>query len=360
MKNLVIKNLSFCANYCISCFALLLVFGDASAQTGLFDSDEVLNIKLSGRFSELFGKRDGVSENFPFVLSCLQRDSSKIEIPVEVQTRGHFRKMSENCEYPPLLIQFPKDGPQLASVFGEQHKLKLVMPCTGDEYLVREWLVYELYNLVTPKSFRARLVRVTLEDEKGKKKGNPFYGILLEEEKQVAKRNSMLAIDGKLQPQQIFRDSFLTMAVFEYLIANTDWSVQYLQNIKLLATDSFAVPFAVPYDFDHAGIVNAPYALPAEELLLKSIRQRRYRGYCMDDLKPFEPVIAFYNQLKDQIYSLYSNCTLLDAKYKKSNAQFLDQFYAAINNPKIWQKDFAYPCDKNGTGNVIIKGLKED
>jgi hypothetical protein len=38
----------------------------------------------------------------------------------------------------------------------------------------------------------------------------------------------------------------------------------------------------------------------------------------------------------------------------------LDQFYAAINNPKIWQKDFAYPCDKNGTGNVIIKGLKED
>ena len=163
-----------------------------------------------------------------------------------------------------------------------------------------------------------------------------------------------------IHTQQTQTEPFLTMAVFEYLIANTDWSTQYLQNIKLLAKDSTSVPIAVPYDFDHAGIVNTPYALPTEELQLRSIRERRYRGYCVKDIKQFEPVLAKFNQLKKEIYSLYTSCTLLDAKYIKNTTQFLDEFYTVINNPKLWQKEFAYPCNKNGTGNVIIKGLKTD
>ncbi len=343
----------------LSCF-LLLLFSNTPAQQGLFDSDEVLPIKLKGSLRGLLNDRSSIPKNFPLVLSVNKEDSSQLEIPVQVKTRGHFRRLKENCSYPPLLIQFPKEGPYLLSVFKEQKKLKLVMPCSGDEYVVREWLVYRLYNLVTPKSFRARLVQVTLEDEKSRKTGTPFYGLLLEEEKQMAKRNVMIAVEKKLKPQQLQPDAFLTMAVFQYLTGNTDWSIQYLQNIKLLAQDSLATPVAVPYDFDHAGIVNAPYARPAEELLMSSTRERRYRGYCMQDLKVFEPVIALYNRLKNEIYSLYSNCSLLDAKYKMSTARFLDEFFSAINNPKIWQKDFAYPCDKNGTGNVVIKGLKED
>ena len=100
--------------------------------------------------------------------------------------------------------------------------------------------------------------------------------------------------------------------------------------------------------------------MPAEELQMRSIRERRYRGYCVKNLKVFEDVIARYNRLKSDIYKLYSDCTLLDAKYIKSTIQFLDEFYETINNPKLWQKAFSYPCDKNGTGNVVIKGLKED
>jgi hypothetical protein len=258
------------------------------------------------------------------------------------------------------LIQFPKDGPQLSSAFREQKKLKLVMPCQGEEYVIREWLVYKLYNLVTPKSFRARLVKVKLEDARNKKSIAPFYGILLEEEKQMAKRNRAVAVEQKLRPEQTQADAFLNMTVFQYLIGNTDWSVQYLHNIKLLMPESQAVPVTVPYDFDHAGIVNAPYAHPAEELRMRSVRERRYRGYCMQDMKAFEPVIAQYNRLKNDIYKTYSDCPLLDAKYIKSTLQYLDEFYATINNPKAWQKEFGYPCDKKGTGNVVIKGLKEE
>ena len=327
---------------------------------GLFDADEVMHITLKGNLRNLLNDRTDIPKNNSLVLSYSKENSTEITMPVEVKTRGHFRRLKENCLYPPLLIQFSKQGAQLSSVFKQQKKLKLVMPCRGDEYIIREWLVYKLYNLVTPKSFRARLVKVTLEDDKNKKSVTPFYGILLEEEKQMAKRNKLVSVVRKINPEQTQPDAFLNMAVFEFLIGNTDWSIQYLQNIKLLAKDSITVPITVPYDFDHAGIVSTPYAQPAEELQMSSVRQRRYRGYCVKNMKVFEDIIARYNQLKNDIYSLYTNCTLLDAKYIKTTIKYLDEFYTTINNPKAWQKEFAYPCDPNGTGNVVIKGLKED
>ncbi len=331
-----------------------------SAKKGLFDTDNVLQITLSGNMRNLLNDRTNIPKNNSLVLSYRKEDSTEITMPVEVKTRGHFRRLKENCSYPPLLIQFPKEGPHLSSIFRKQKKLKLVMPCRGDEYLIHEWLVYKLYNLVTPKSFKSRLVKVTLEDAKNKKPGTPFYGILLEEEKQMAKRNKLVSVVRKLRPEQTQEDAFLTMTVFEYLIGNTDWSIQYLQNVKLLAKDSTAVPATVPYDFDHAGIVSAPYAQPAEELEMSSVRQRRYRGYCVKDMKVFEDVIARYNAIKKDIYNLYEGCTLLDAKYIKNTIKYLDEFYTTINNPKSWHKEFGYPCDPNGTGNVVIKGLKED
>ena len=119
-------------------------------------------------------------------------------------------------------------------------------------------------------------------------------------------------------------------------------------------------PVAVPYDFDHAGLVNAPYAKPAEELFMNSVRERRYRGYCVEDMKKFEPVFTFYNKIKNDIYLLYTNCNLLDEKYKNATLKYLDEFYTTINDPNKIKKAFGYPCDKKGTGNVVIKGLKED
>lgn len=336
------------------------VMQQPNAEKGLFESDDILNITLKGNLRELLNDRSDNPKNYPLVLAYTKENGTEINLPVELKTRGHFRKLKENCKYPPLLIQFPKKGPQTSTLFNQQNKLKLVMPCNTDEFLIREWLVYKLYNLVTPKSFKARLVKIKLEDDKNKKTNVSFYGILLEEEKQMAKRNKMVSVEKKMQPDKTQKNAFLTMAVFQYMIGNTDWSIQYLQNIKLLAADSNAVPLTVPYDFDHAGIVNASYAKPAEELLMTSIRERRYRGYCVQDMKTFHSVLAHFNQLKNDFYNLYNGCTLLDKKYLKSTLQYLDEFYSTINKPKAWQKEFAYPCDKNGTGNVVIKGLKED
>mgnify|MGYP001554808674 CR=1 FL=1 len=288
--------------------------GNAQQQKGLFESDEVMDITLSGNIRELLNDRSENSQYHPVILSYKGEDSVIISLTTEIKTRGHFRKVRGNCFYPPLMIDFSKTDSLKSSLFAAQKKIKLVMPCKDDEYVIYEWLVYKLYNLVTPKSFRARLVSVTLVDTKNKKAPLPFYGILLEEEKQMAKRNGLVSVTRNIRPEQTEPDAFLKMAVFEYLIGNTDWSVQYQQNIKLLAADSSAVATTVPYDFDHAGIVNAPYAQPAEELRMNSVRERRYRGFCIEEMKRFDSTIALYNRLKKDIYSLYSDCNFLDDK----------------------------------------------
>ena len=329
-----------------------------ASEKKLFAVDEVLSITLRGNMRELLNDRTETPKDFPLILSYFNKDKTEIFMPVQVKTRGHFRRLKENCSYPPLLIQFPKEGTHLSSVFRDQKKMKLVMPCRQDEYVIREWLVYKLYNLVTPQSFKARLVLVTLEDTKNRKPSAPFYGVLLEEEKQMAKRNKLVAVTRTLRPERTQREAFLRMAVFEYLIGNTDWSVPFLHNIKLLAKDSLAVPVTVPYDFDHSGIVNSPYAKPAEQLQMSSVRQRRYRGYCVPDMKVFEDVIEYYNSLEKDIYCLYGDCTLLDEKYRKSTFKYLDEFYTTINNPKSWQKEFGYPC--SNAQNIVIRGLKKD
>ena len=355
------KSILFVFSFLVLIITQAQVRADGKPNSTLFDKDDILDITLSGSLKELLNDRS--SDQSPYrPINVLYMDAQNIEqsLAMEIKTRGHFRKMKENCSYPPLLLHFLPTDPLKASIFNGQDKVKLVMPCQGEEYLVKEWLVYKIYNLFTPLSFSARLVKVKLEDTKKPKIISPFYGILLEEEKQVARRNQLVDITRKVNPTLTDRETFLQMAVFEYFIGNTDWSVQYQQNIKLMARDSIAIPYTIPYDFDHSGFVGAPYAKPAEELEMSNIRERRYRGYCMPDLTMFDKTLAKFNTLKTDIYQLVNNCKLLDAKTIKYSIQFLDDFYTTINNPKIWQKAFAYPCDTNGTGNVVIKGLKVD
>jgi hypothetical protein len=323
---------------------------------GLFDRDEILNIKLSGSIRSLFNDRGDNAPYRPLVLTYKGADSNIVAISIRGKTRGNFRRQKSNCSYPPILLNFTKKEAK-PSLFDDQDKLKLVTPCAGEEYIAREYLVYKLYNLVTPKSYKARLARVTFEDL-DRKKETTFLSILLEEDEQMAKRNASKLMEMKnLYGESTETETFLKMAMFQYMIGNTDWSVPYLHNIRIISFDPSTVPSVVPYDFDHSGIVDAPYALPPEQLALKSTRERRFRGYCITDWKKMDDVIATYNRLKDDIYKTYTSCTLLDAKYVKATIRFLDEFYETINDPKKMKAEFSYPCNPNNT-NYVIKGLE--
>jgi hypothetical protein len=105
-------------------------------------------------------------------------------------------------------------------------------------------------------------------------------------------------------------------------------------------------------------VVAAPYAKPAEQLMMTSVRERRYRGYCIADMKLLEPVFSQFHSQKDSIYSLYRESPWIDESYKKSTLKYFDAFYQTIGDPKRATKEFTYPCQKDGTGNVVIKGLR--
>lgn len=344
---------------------IILIFGLSfplagwAQQDELFSSEEIFRITLSGEIATLLRDRSGEPEYTPLSLSYEDAEKGTVEIPLKVRQRGNFRRIKANCSFPPLLLNFAKKT-TANTKFEGQDKIKLVMPCRDEQYVLQEYYTYKLYNLVTPRSFRVRLVEVKLDDEALKnRQKSPFFGFLLEEEDQMAQRNNMVSIKRKmLRPEATRREDFLNMAVFNYLIGNTDWSVQYRQNIKLIAEDSISLPVTVPYDFDHAGIVRASYAEPAEELELTSTLHRRYRGYCIEDMRTFENVVKKYDSIREQLYAVYTSQPLLDEKYVKKTLKYLDEFYADLHDPEKLREEFQYPCQKDGTGHIVIKGLK--
>ena len=347
------KHISF-----LFALAILLIANKLAAQTPtLFQSDEILDITLKCDMKALMKDR-GDDPQYHESTITIKHGTTEETLPVRIKARGNFRKMSSNCKYPPIFLNFKKDKVPKESVFYGQDKSKLVIPCRGDNYIVNEYLVYKLYNLFTPKSFNARLVRLTFYDEVKDKTSDPYFSFVIEEEEQMATRNRSISVERNgVKPKFTSREDFLTMAVFQFLIGNTDWSIQYQQNIKFLSDTLYPAIVTVPYDFDHAGIVRAPYARPAPELKLPTTQHRRYRGYCIENMEEYAPVFAKFNAFKEDIYAIYEKNPFINDNYRKQTIKFLDDFYEIINDPKKAEREFTYPCNPSGTGNVIIKGL---
>lgn len=332
---------------------------DTSIEKKLFADTSLLQFNLYANFRSVQKDRSDNPSYHLALLTYENDDSIKASISIKIKARGNFRKDRSNCVFPPLLLNFPKHNGDSAGLFKNQQKLKLVTHCQGDQYVINEWLVYKLYNLLTPKSFLARLVKVDYIDSAARLKHDVHYGILIEDENEMARRNETVIIKRKMVPSQATEhEEYLIMTVFEYLIGNTDWSIPYLHNIRLISADSTKVPYTtVPYDFDHAGIVAAPYAQPPEELELKSVQERLYRGYCLP-YTDFDETVALYNKLKPDIYKVYTGCNLLQPRYVKQTIAYLDEFYKTINNKKLRMYEFGKPCSQTGKQNVLIKGLK--
>ena len=340
-------------------FSMLFFNLEAQGQGFQLFTDEILSLTLSGDIKTVLKDRGDDPQYHPVELSYVV-DQKEVKIPLKIKTRGNFRKSASNCKYPPLMLNFPKSRVTANTVFSGQNKIKLVTPCQGDKYIIHEYLVYKLYNLFSPQSFKVQLLEISFKDTIKQNKINTYYGLLLENEDHMAQRNNASLFEKVgYKPTQVDRIKFLEMAVFQYLISNTDWSVQYQQNVKLLKSEQNKLPIAVPYDFDHAGIVRSPYAKPAPALKLDNVLIRRYRGFCITDMSIYQPIFDKFNKLKPDIYALYEQNLIISSSYKTKTVKFLDEFYDTINDPGKALIAFGYPCDLSGTGNVVIKGLRK-
>lgn len=318
----------------------------------LFSRDSAVAFTLTANLRVLLRDRGEKPTPHWASLSYTNDSAALVTLPIKAEVRGNFRKSSLNCSFPPLLLDLPKKKAR-STIFAQQNKLKLVTHCRVDEWVVREYLIYKLYNQLTEVSFRAQLARVTYADSLGKRTPETHWGFLLEDDDDVAKRNgSRISIMKQAAMSYVDSLQMATVAVFEYMIGNTDWSVPYLHNIRLVDNGE-GRPLPIPYDFDHAGIVEAAYAQPAEQLNLQTVRQRLYRGPVYPQAL-FQRVFEQFNRAKPQFYALYQTDSRLNKAYVKRTLRYLDDFYDLINKPASVVAIFR----EDAHSKVVIKGLK--
>lgn len=324
----------------------------------LFRSEEPLRFRITMDMRTVLKDRGEEREYHPAVISYKTEDGTEVPEALKIMVRGNRRRDPTVCGFPPLMLNFSRKTVG-KTVFGNVNKLKLVTHCKGEEYLLREYLVYKLYNTITEQSFRARLCQIEYVDLKGKRKTEVKYGFLLEDDDDMARRNKGAIVQKELILRMDGTNelAMARVALFQYMIGNTDWSVPFRHNIRLLSLDSMNLPYPVPYDFDYSGIVSAPYAAPPAELPISSVRQRLFRGYKFQDTT-YQEVIGSFNRHKTDFYNIYLQSSLIDERYRKQTLKFLDDFYETINDPKSFQKSVVRTGEQNMKGGgVVIKGL---
>jgi hypothetical protein len=325
--------------------AIALVSSAAAARppappTPLFASDAPINVTIQGPISDLVSNRSETPRPGTLI-------ADGITYPISLTPRGITRLRKDVCDFPPLRLELTRPAPP-GSLFQGQHKLKLFVHCKRDtafqQKVLLEYSAYRLFNLMTPLSFRARLANINYVGADGQ----PYIsriGFFLEDEKDVAKRNGMIAAKmGALVPiQQIEPAAGARLAVFEYMISNYDWSMRAgpkgepcCHNSRLMADNPNGLLSPVPYDFDFSGLVDAPYAGPPEGIPIDSLRERNYRGYCMH----ITQARAFAAQLaprRAEFLGVFGQIPGLDQRNQSRASAFIDGFFSDVASGRIFK-----------------------
>ena len=158
----------------------------------LFQKADPLAFALAADFKMINkDRRPDSTARYPGILTVTDERGREQTLHVRLSPRGHFRRMARNCSFVPLRVEFVKEE-TTGTVFEGQTTLKLGTHCQDDrEYeqiTLREYLTYPLFNVVTPRSFRARLARATYLDAKSGKSVASRYAIFIERDNEVARR----------------------------------------------------------------------------------------------------------------------------------------------------------------------------
>ena len=320
-----------------------------SVEYPLFNSHDILELSLTFNWKELVFDVGDNRSSHDVLLTYSETNGDSVSIPVEVQTRGNYRRSRDNCDFPPIRIMFPEDT-VTNTLFSGQDKLKLVTHCVDNrkiftEYLLKEYLAYRIYNLLCDESYKVRLARITFNDSEGKIKQLTRFAIFIEKTEHLASRIGGTEIEFLGLAKEV-TDTELTVlfSVFQYLIGNTDWSIPGLHNVKLISLPGPKyVP--VPYDFDFSGLVGTHYAIPDPIIPIKSIFQRIYRGPC-EELDTILPVLELFKNKKSEIYSLILDFEYLEQKEREKILRYFDKFYKTLNNDHKIYREFIRMCQE--------------
>jgi hypothetical protein len=312
---------------------------------GLFIHDEILDISLRFDITEYRNKKPKDEYmNAIFTYHINEKDSINKEI--RLKSRGEFR--NEYCDFPPIRLNLKKTD-VVKEELKDVEKMKLVTHCMAgsDEYVLKEYLIYKLYNVLTDASFRVRLLRIKYINTHKKSKPIISYGFLIEPLNLLADRINANPVDAvNLSQINIVPEMMDRVAIFNYMIGNTDLSVPNQHNCKILSDPLSARPdlgLIVPYDFDYSGLVDANYAVPYEKLDIQSVRERYYVGICRGEAE-FINALKEFSGKKPEFYKVINEFPQLSSKAKKRMIDYLDEFYESFDQKNSIVADMMRTC----------------
>lgn len=301
----------------------------------LFSSADPLAFTLTADFKAIGKDRDPSStRRFPGVLTMAAPGGGVTSIQIQIGTRGQVRLNPRTCDFPPLRLEFVKTAVK-KTVFDGQDALKLVTHCWQgagfEQYVLREYLAYRIFNLHTPRSFRARLATVTYVQASGGKTIAAQHGILIEDQEDVARRMGGRVVDiPRGQFSDLDRHATTMMSILQYMIGNTDYSIYALHNVRLVQTPALGrLLTPIAYDFDISGLVDPHYGRADPRLGIASVRDRLYRGPCQT-MAELEPVLSEIRGRQAAVLALPGTLPDLSPRSRNDVVSFLEDFYATI------------------------------
>lgn len=331
----------------------LLATTPAGAKSHLFESRDELTLTLNAPIGRLIRQ---ASVNTDAVQASAVVEGGQ-PIPLKIAPRGFTRRTTGICTFPPLKLDF--DEPSMTgTIFESQNKLKLVTQCRPlanyEQMLVREFVVYRLYNEVTPLSFRVRPVRVTYHDTESRRDDYTRFAFLIEDADEMAKRNGLKELKfgaRELSSRQIESAALVRFALFQLLIANLD--TEYFagpagenccHNSKLVGPDGATnnlIP--VPYDFDFSELVRAPYATAPAGLKVSGPYVRTYRGHCRANGE-VPAAAAFLLGRRAAMEAVITGEARLNAASKRDMLRVLGEGFALLDDPRTLDRVVSAQC----------------
>ena len=312
----------------------------------LFQTEAPLPVTFTTNIGQLRGDR---ADKEPWRWATFTYpDSAGKPVPVPVRAKTHGIWRLKHCDFPPVRLHFTNKEVK-HTVFHDVEKPKLVNYCRDsdvyEQYILQEFMLYRVYQMLTPVSHRVRLLKVAYVDSASGKREASRYSFLIEDPDQLAARLNATQVKIKGSSADDLDHFQLALAyIFEYMIGNTDYSFNGLHNTELFgANDGRILPVA--YDFDYAGAVNTSYATPDPAFNIRSVRERRFRAYCKlaDE---FQNALPVFIQKKDAIYALYSDPVgkLLDPRLAKQTLAYFDDFYESVATPQAAERNVFSNC----------------
>ncbi len=310
----------------------------ASHAQPLFRSDSVLQVTITTNLRDLTRERDSTQLEWFGASFSYKKGDSTVTVPTELRARGHFRRQKGNCSFPPLFIRVKGADARGTELQGNP-RTKITTSCRPgdteyDQYILQEYGVYRMYQLLNPIHPRTRLARITYEDSAARMKPITVYAFFGELDEEVAKEHDM-----KLQEEMKgarFRDvepvTLQSMALFALMVGNSDWSLGALHNVYLLQ-DTTGVIRTVAYDWDWVGLLKTRYSRPDYRLPIKSVAERYYMGPCYTEAE-WLPTVLKFQAARPAIDSLWASIPGLTENKREQVSRYLGQFWQILDKPK--------------------------